>query len=172
MQELTKGATAQAMTVAQFLNQHGRYDGKAGRYVLSDRPKAEGYGTVIVDESSMLTEDMLGALFDALKPVKRYIFVGDPAQLPPIGAGRPFVDLIAKLRPENREAIFPRVGTSYAELTIERRQVGADRPDLRLARWFSTAAPDVGDDDIFCQNAPASDKIRFVQWADANDFRS
>lgn len=172
MQELTKGATAQAMTVAQFLNQHGRYDGKAGRYVLSDRPKAEGYGTVIVDESSMLTEDMLGALFDALKGVKRYIFVGDPAQLPPIGAGRPFVDLIAKLRPENREAIFPRVGKSYAELTIERRQVGADRPDLRLARWFSTTAPDAGDDDIFCESAPASDKIRFVQWGDANDFQA
>lgn len=172
MQELTKGATAQAMTVAQFLNQHGRYDGKAGRYVLSDWPKAEGYGTVIVDESSMLTEDMLGALFDALKGVKRYIFVGDPAQLPPIGAGRPFVDLIAKLRPENREAIFPRVGKSYAELTIERRQVGADRPDLRLARWFSTTAPDAGDDDIFCESAPASDKIRFVQWGDANDFQA
>ena len=172
MQELTKGATAQAMTVAQFLNQHGRYDGKAGRYVLSDRPKAEGYGTVIVDESSMLTEDMLGALFDALKGVKRYIFVGDPAQLAPIGAGRPFVDLIAKLRPENREAIFPRVGKSYAELTIERRQVGADRPDLRLARWFSTTAPDAGDDDIFCESAPASNEIRFVQWVDANDFQA
>lgn len=172
MQELTKGATVQAMTVAQFLNQHGRYDGKAGLYVLSNRPKAEGYGTVIVDESSMLTEDMLGAMFDALKGVKRYIFVGDPAQLPPIGAGRPFVDLITKLRPENREAIFPRVGKGYAELTIERRQVGADRPDLRLARWFSTAAPDAVDDDIFCENMPASDKIRFVQWTDANDFQT
>jgi ATP-dependent exoDNAse (exonuclease V) alpha subunit len=171
MQELTKGATAQAMTVAQFLNQHGRYDGKAGRYILSDRPKAEGYGTVIVDESSMLTEDMLGALFDALKGVKRFIFVGDPAQLPPIGAGRPFVDLIAKLRPENREAIFPRVGKSYAELTIERRQVGEDRPDLRFARWFSATAPDAGDDDIFCDNASVSDKLHFVQWTDANDFQ-
>lgn len=172
MQELTKGANAQAMTIAQFLHQYRRYDGKAGRYVLSDLPKAEGYGTVIVDESSMLTEDMLGALFDALKGVKRFIFVGDPAQLPPIGAGRPFVDLIAKLRPTNCEAIFPRVGKSYAELTIERRQVGADRPDLRLARWFSAAAPDAGDDDIFCENAPASDTIRFVQWADANDFQT
>jgi hypothetical protein len=172
MQELSKGASARAMTVAQFLNQLGRYDGKAGRYILSDRPKAEGYGTVIVDESSMLTEDMLGALFDALKGVKRYIFVGDPAQLPPIGAGRPFVDLIAKLRPENREAIFPRIGNGYAELTIERRQVGTDRPDLRLARWFSTAAPDASDDEIFCENAPASDKIRFVQWGDANDFQA
>lgn len=172
MQELTKGAAAQAMTIAQFLNRHGRYNGKAGRYVLSDRPKAEGYGTVIVDESSMLTEDMLGALFDALKGVKRYIFVGDPAQLPPIGAGRPFVDLIAKLRPEDREAIFPRVSKSYAELTIERRQVGSDRPDLRLARWFSTTVPDAGDDDIFCENAPTSDKIRFEQWQDAADFQT
>lgn len=172
MQELTKGAKAEAMTIAQFLNQHGRYDGKAGRYVLSDLPKVGGYGTVIVDESSMLTEDMLGALFDALKGVKRYIFVGDPAQLPPIGAGRPFVDLIAKLRPENREAIFPRIGKGYAELTIERRQVGADRPDLRLARWFSTAAPDADDDDIFCENTPVSDKIRFEQWGDANDFQA
>lgn len=172
MQELSKGATAQAMTIAQFLNQHGRYDGKAGRYILSNRPKAEGYGTVIVDESSMLTEDMLGALFDALRGVKRFIFVGDPAQLPPIGAGRPFVDLITKLRPENREAIFPRIGKSYAELTIERRQVGADRPDLRLARWFSTAAPDAGDDDIFCESTPTSDTIRFVQWTDSNDFQT
>lgn len=34
------------------------------------------------------------------------------------------------------------------------------------------SSPDVGDDDIFCQNAPASDKIRFVQWADANDFQT
>lgn len=42
----------------------------------------------------MLTEDMLGALFDALQGVKRFIFVGDPAQLPPIGAGRPFVDVV------------------------------------------------------------------------------
>mgnify|MGYP002678089574 CR=1 FL=1 len=28
---------------------------------------------------------------------QRIIFVGDPNQLPPIGAGRPFVDLVRKL---------------------------------------------------------------------------
>lgn len=171
MQELTRGISADAKTIAQFLNQQGRYDGKAGRYVLSDRPKADGYGTVIVDESSMLTEDMLGALFDALKGVKRYIFVGDPAQLPPIGAGRPFVDLITKLRPENHETVFPKVGKSYAELTIERRQVGTNRPDLRLARWFSAATPEVGDDDIFCDQSIASENLSFVEWADAQDFQ-
>jgi ATP-dependent exoDNAse (exonuclease V) alpha subunit len=172
MQELAGGNGARAQTIAQFLNQHGRYDGKAGRYVLSDRPKATGFGTVIVDESSMLTEDMIGALLDALQGVKRFIFVGDPAQLPPIGAGRPFVDIISKLRPENYESIFPRVAPSYVELTIERRQVGAERPDLRLARWFSSAPPSAGEDDIFVAGNDEHPTIRFVEWKNSEDFQS
>lgn len=171
MQELAAGEGARAFTIAQFLNQHGRYDGRAGRYILSERPKATGYGTVIVDESSMLTEDMLGALLDALHGVKRYIFVGDPAQLPPIGAGRPFVDIIAKLRPDDNESKFPRVSMGYAELTIERRQVGAERPDLRLARWFSTAPPSAGDDDIFVSADNEHKTIRFVEWTNSVDFQ-
>jgi ATP-dependent exoDNAse (exonuclease V) alpha subunit len=171
MQELAANEGTRALTIAQFLNQHGRYDGRSGRYVLSDRPKASGFGTVIVDESSMLTEDMLGALLDALQGVKRFIFVGDPAQLPPIGAGRPFVDIIAKLRPQDNESIFPRVSASYAELTIERRQVGADRPDLRLARWFSTAPPSAGEDDIFVAGDDEHKTIRFVEWKHPDDFQ-
>lgn len=172
MQELAGGDGAKAFTIAQFLNQHGRYYGKSGRYVLSSRPKATGFGTVIVDESSMLTEDMIGALLDALQGVKRFIFVGDPAQLPPIGAGRPFVDIISKLRPGNYESIFPRVAPSYAELTIERRQVGAERPDLRLARWFSMAPPSAGDDDIFVSGDGEHETIRFVEWKNSEDFQS
>ena len=70
MQELAGSNNARALTIAQFLFQHGRYDGRSGRYCQSDRPKATGFGTVIVDELSMLTEDMLGALLDALQGVK------------------------------------------------------------------------------------------------------
>ena len=170
MQQLAGGNGAKALTIAQFLNQHGRYDGRAGRYIMSDHPKATGFGTVIVDESSMLTEDMLGALFDALQGVKRFIFVGDPAQLPPIGAGRPFVDIIARLRPADYETRFPRVTAGYAELTIERRQVGAERPDLRLARWFSNTPPAPGEDDVFC-GASDHPTIRFVEWQKPEDFQ-
>ncbi|MBI3957614.1 MAG: AAA family ATPase [Chloroflexi bacterium] len=172
MQQLAEDSKVRAFTIAQFLKQYGRYDGCAGRYMLSERPKATGFATVIVDEASMLTEDMLGALFDALqKGVKRFIFVGDPSQLPPIGAGRPFVDIIARLRPENYEAIFPRVAPGYAELTIERRQVGSERPDLRLARWFSTMPPGAGDDDIFSAEADEYPTIRFVEWQKLEDFQ-
>ena len=171
MQELASSG-ARALTLAQFLNQNGRYDGKAGRYYLSDRPKATGFGTVIVDESSMLTEDMIGALFDALQGVKRFIFVGDPAQLPPIGAGRPFVDIIAKLKPADYEARFPRVTPGYAELTIERRQVGSDRADLRFARWFSATAPSAGEDDVFSADAEQHATISFVEWKTPEDFQT
>ncbi|MFZ1701030.1 MAG: ATP-dependent RecD-like DNA helicase [Pyrinomonadaceae bacterium] len=171
MQELAGGHGAKALTIAQFLHQWGRYEGRTGRYHLSERPKATGFGTVIVDESSMLTEDMLGALIDALQSVKRFIFVGDPAQLPPIGAGRPFVDIVAKLRPENCESLFPRVASGYAELTIERRHIGTDRPDLRLARWFSASPPSAGEDDIFSSGDDEHEPIRFVEWQKPDDFQ-
>ncbi len=171
MQELAGGGGGKALTIAQFLNQNGRYDGRSGRYIMSDRPKASGFGTVIVDESSMLTEDMLGALFDALSGVKRFIFVGDPAQLPPIGAGRPFVDIISKLRPADYDSRFPRVSSGYAELTVERRQVGAERPDLRLARWFSATPPTAGEDDVFFAGADEHPTIRFVEWEKPEDFQ-
>ena len=169
MQELV-GTGAKALTIAQFLYQNGRYDGRNGRYYVRGEPKTTGFGTVVVDESSMLTEDMLGALLDALQGVKRFIFVGDPSQLPPIGAGRPFVDIIAKVRPTDYEVRFPRIAPGYAELTIERRQVGAERPDLRLARWFSLSSPSAGEDDVFFAGADEHATIRFVEWQKPEDF--
>ena len=47
----------------------------------------------------MIPTDLLGVLFRALdlNKVNRLILVGDPNQLPPIGPGRPFVDIIAWL---------------------------------------------------------------------------
>jgi hypothetical protein len=172
MQELAGGNSAKALTIAQFLNQNDRYDGQTGRYFMSDRPKATGFGTVIVDESSMLTEDMLGALFDSLAGVKRFILVGDPSQLPPIGAGRPFVDIVAKLSPIDYETRFPRVAPAYSELTIERRQIGCERPDLRFARWFSSASPSVGEDDVFHSGQDEHPTLRFVEWEKAEDFQT
>jgi exodeoxyribonuclease V alpha subunit len=49
---------------------------------------------LIVDESSMLSLDVARMLFDAVSEGTAVVMVGDADQLPPIGAGKPFADLI------------------------------------------------------------------------------
>ena len=62
----------------------------------------------------MLTEDQLAALIDAVSNVERLVLVGDPRQLPPIGAGRPFHDIVTELTPPDVESVFPKCGPGYA----------------------------------------------------------
>jgi exodeoxyribonuclease V alpha subunit len=50
---------------------------------------------VIVDESSMLNLQLTRVLLEGLAESTHIVFVGDADQLPPIGAGKPFEDLIA-----------------------------------------------------------------------------
>ena len=164
---------ADARTLAQFLVPLKRYDPETGAYKVIGKDKVAVAKTVIVDEASMLTEEMLAALVDALKGVERFILVGDPRQLPPIGAGRPFVDIVEQLKPANVEALFPRVGVGYAELTVRRRHIGEVREDLQLADWFSGQSLGPGEDEILghiltTDNTPT---LRFVQWDTADDFR-
>jgi hypothetical protein len=117
---------------------------------------------------------MLAALIQALKGVHRLILIGDPRQLPPIGAGRPFVDIVKRLAPEGVSERFPRVGPGYAELTIRRRQAGEDREDLQLAEWFSGSPIAPGEDDVFDKvvRTGKSRHVRFVQWDTADEIRS
>ncbi|KAB2848735.1 MAG: AAA family ATPase [Hyphomicrobiaceae bacterium] len=172
MEQSTKGLELKGYTIAQFLSPH-RYDGATGRYRLSEQPSEAGARTVIIDEASMLTEEMLAALTQALKGVQRLLLIGDPRQLPPIGAGRPFVDIVKRLAPEGVTERFPRVGAGYAELTIRRRQAGEDREDLQLAEWFSGSPIAPGEDDVFDKvlRSGQSPHVRFVQWDTADEVR-
>lgn len=173
MQQATTDLRLTGYTIAQFLTPH-RYDTATGRYRLSEKPAEVGARTVIIDEASMLTEEMLAALIQALKGVHRLILIGDPRQLPPIGAGRPFVDIVKYLAPEGISEKFPRVAVGYAELTIQRRQSGADREDLRLAEWFSGSAIAPGEDDVFdtVVRAGRSPHVRFVEWKSPDELRA
>jgi len=89
-EQSTRSLKLKGYANAQFLSPH-RYDGSAGRYRLSDESTEPSARTVIIDEGSMLTEEMLAALIQALMGVHRILLIGDPRQLPPIDAGRPFV---------------------------------------------------------------------------------
>jgi ATP-dependent exoDNAse (exonuclease V) alpha subunit len=172
MEEVARDLKVTAKTLAQFLSGYNRYNGDIFQYVFSDQYCEGLYETVILDEASMLTEEMLATTLDCLKGVKRFILVGDHRQLPPIGAGRPFVDIIHHLKPEGIETAFPRIGKGYAELTIKRRQGGSKREDLQLAEWFSGEPLEPGADAIINQilTNPNSKYLRMENWENETDF--
>lgn len=133
-------------TVAQYLLSQGAYDtGKQSPVVLNDG-RYDSHRTVVIDESSMLTEETLLAVLSTFSSnVARLILVGDTAQLPPIGPGRPFTDLVAHLSGEitfddeedEPERVAHRRG-AYAKLDVEvRNYQGEDSATLRFAKLFA-----------------------------------
>jgi exodeoxyribonuclease V alpha subunit len=57
------------------------------------------YDLIIVDEASMIDLPLMARLFDLMKQGSKLLLVGDPSQLPPVGFGQPFIDLLT-LYPE------------------------------------------------------------------------
>ncbi len=174
MEELSQGTGIKVTTVAQFLLQYHRFDGKLQQYKLSDEYCEGTYQTVILDESSMVTEEMMATLMDCFKGMKRFILVGDHRQLPPIGPGRPFRDIIQYLLPDDLEKLFPKCGKGYAELTVRRRQGGTKREDLQLAEWFSGNALGAGEDQIINDilSGKESKYLKLVSWKNEEDFET
>lgn len=135
---LTQKTNQTAMTVAQFLFHLGRYDGARQRPRFDGKEQYRKERTVVIDECSMLTMDDLVAVLLALDlgHVQRVILVGDPNQLPPIGVGRPFADLVAHL--DDASATGDALGDALARLTVELRTTAGDPSDaLRLASWYT-----------------------------------
>ena len=162
--ESQTGMQGSGQTLAQFQIPQQRYDGETNAYFPRPRaPRCGSYRTVIVDESSMLTEEQLAALIDSLNNVERLVLVGDPRQLPPIGAGRPFVDIVREFEPENAEGLFPRCGPGFAELTIPRRQRRGT--DVLLASHFGGQPLDPGVDTVLDERAERTQgRLRLVPW--------
>ncbi len=81
-------------TVHSFLASKGWLNGNL-TFKRSGGKKA-AVGTLILDETSMLDLQLAAALFRAIdwQQVRRLVLVGDPGQLPPIGRGRVFADVI------------------------------------------------------------------------------
>jgi hypothetical protein len=103
--------------------------------------------TVIIDECSMVPTDLLGTLFKALDlgMVKRLILVGDPSQLPPIGPGRPFVDIVNWLHEEHPRCIYTLRTTM--RIADEGVPVGESLA-LTLAEGYRSKSSNPGDDEV------------------------
>ena len=166
-----EGKSYTSLNVAQFLIKSKRFDWNDMRYCLSSYDYRDVPETVIIDEASMLTEEMFGALMQALRWAKRIIFVGDPNQLPPIGAGRPFVDLVRILRMELPDGKFPKVCNCYGELTVNRRQnSGEFRMDVELARFFTNTEGMLEGDVLTEIEKGNSPHIQVKQWTSKEEL--
>lgn len=131
----------QVKTIASFLHPFGWFqvwrmiyeEDKTLTLDFEDNP--EQYSLAVIDEASMLTEDMFAALLEVLKHrADRIVFVGDRNQLPPIGPGRPYIDLIRYIRAEQPEM--------FSELTSNFRQGGGKNIkqfDVQFAAEFTDA---------------------------------
>lgn len=161
-----------AKTLAQFLRPRRYREATQTYHVIGDLERSTAHKTVIVDEASMLTEEQLAALIDALSAVDRLILVGDPSQLPPIGAGRPFVDIVALLAPATIVPGAPKVAQGYAELTVGSRQRGAERKDLELADLFSGRPSGPASDEIISHlyTGYNGDHLRLCLWSTPADL--
>lgn len=118
--------------------------------------------TVILDEASMVASDLLYEIIR--RAPARLVLVGDEAQLPPVGAGQPFHDLIAALPGRvrtlsvcyrNREAVFAAALAVRAGCIPPPSAVSADeiyeftsRPNPRDAHAVILAAVRSGDIDF------------------------
>lgn len=83
----------EASTIHRLLE--AQFDEATGRMAFfhdEDAPLA--CDAMIVDETSMVDLQLMASLLKALKPGCRLLLVGDPDQLPPVGAGNVFSDLI------------------------------------------------------------------------------
>lgn len=145
LQEFTK---KDAQTIHQFLMKLGWI--KEDTYSLKKKGgKTQGASTVVIDEASMIPIDLLATLFKAIdfNQVKRLILVGDANQLPPIGPGRPFIDIIKWLESSKERE------KHIARLIQRVRHDKSESQALKLADAFLGEESSPGDDEILSEVA-------------------
>lgn len=79
---------------AKTLHRLLEFNPRNGRFQRNDASPLDA-DWVIVDEASMLDIGLMDHLLKALTPGTRLTFVGDADQLPPVGPGNPFRDMMA-----------------------------------------------------------------------------
>ena len=71
-----------------------RADDREGGFRMN-RENRLSYDLLIIDESSMIDIDLACSLLSAVRPDARLVFIGDAEQLPSVGPGNFFADMIA-----------------------------------------------------------------------------
>ena len=172
-----------ASTIHSFLAQHGWLNDNLTLKHKGGKQEDE-VTTYVIDEASMLDLQLTATLFRAiqLNSVQRVIFVGDPNQLPPIGRGRVFADVIDWFYKNHPES----VGELEVNLRqMENRTSGKGTGILELADLYVrnsslAKSKDVDDsvrtESMFKQlqdlppDGTVDNDLRLIYWKDADDL--
>lgn len=141
------GIDLEPKTIHSYLLRSGWMDGDTWRVLREAAPVESDVGTVIIDECSMLETPMIATIIRSIdwtsKHLKRLILSGDPQQLPPIGTGAPFKNLVDHLEASETASHRP------CELTVNCRQIEEASSALRLADQFTSKADRLTADELF-----------------------
>ncbi len=104
---------------------------------------------IIVDEMSMVDVQLLGSLLQAVPQRARLILVGDPDQLPPVGPGFPFSDMLrSNVLPSVRlTEIFRQAQESLIVMNAHRVNRG-EMPELKNVKSDFFFLPGRSEEDV------------------------
>jgi exodeoxyribonuclease V alpha subunit len=166
-----KGIGVDAMTIHRALASAGWYDRELDVWVEGDSRVTAS--TLIIDECSMVDVELLATLFRAVdwQALRRLVFVGDHSQLPPIGPGRPFFDVIAVMQSaDDGHEPVPGYRDALSALTHNYR-VDSGSYAIGFANSFAqNAEPD--DANVWAAMAEGRDlgDLRIRYWEDPADL--
>ena len=170
---LSTATERNAMTIHQFLLKQRWFLPEIFELKSDNNSSPYQATTVIIDECSMIPVDLFGTLLRAIDPgpLKRLILVGDPNQLPPIGPGRPFIDIIEWLQENHPECI---AHLSICMRTIEESVTDEESVALTLADSYQTSVASPGDDELLSAIVRGNTKgdLEVVFWKDHEELLS
>ena len=132
------------------------------------RPNIEN---LIIDESSMLDLTKLDVLFRMITDskgnitAKRVVFVGDPNQLPPIGYGKPFYDIIQMIRKESHDS-------NYTKLLVNCRQSDPEIIDIASIFEYGKDDYDAGRLARIASGNYTSSRFKSISWRGDEDLEA
>ncbi len=128
---LTEVTGEEASTIHRLLE--AGIDTNTGNMVFArDESNPLKADAIIVDEMSMVDIQLLSSLLQAIPQRRRLILVGDPDQLPPVGPGYPFSDMLRSgaLPTVRLQTIFRQAQESLIVMNAHRVNAG-QMPELK-----------------------------------------
>ena len=89
---LSEAASMEAKTIHRLLEM--QFSPDEASVFVRDEANPLDEDVIIIDESSMIDVFLMSALLKAIKPSSRLVLIGDADQLPPVGPGYVFRDII------------------------------------------------------------------------------